>query len=239
MAEWAAKRFWKETKVTEVQDGAQTGFEVHLDGRPVRTPAKSPLILPTKGLAEMVASEWEAQVDVIDPNTMPATRGANAAIDKVMIQHGEVADMLAEYGDSDLLCYRAEHPQELVLRQNEHWDPVLDWAKTALGARLEPRTGILHAPQSEDALSVLRQKTHDFTAFELAAFHDLVTLSGSLILGFAVTEDHLDPDTAWILSRVDETYQIEQWGEDEEAAAAAEIKRQSFVQAARFYRVVN
>lgn len=235
MAEWAAKRFWKDTVVAE----AQEGFEVHLDGRPVRTPAKVPLILPTRALADLVAAEWEAQDGVIDPNTMPATRGANAAIDKVSIQHAEVADMLADYGDSDLLCYRAAHPQELVARQADLWDPLLDWAEGALGARLETRTGIMHAPQAASALAILRDKTHGFTAFELAAFHDLVSLSGSLILGFAVTEGHLDAEEAWRLSRVDEDYQIEQWGEDEEAAEAAEIKRQSFVQAALFYRVVN
>ncbi|WP_321366511.1 ATP12 family protein [uncultured Celeribacter sp.] len=235
MAEWAAKRFWKDTVVAE----AQEGFEVHLDGRPVRTPAKMPLILPTRTLADLVAAEWDAQDGVIDPNTMPATRGANAAIDKVSIQHAEVADMLADYGDSDLLCYRAEHPQELVARQADLWDPLLEWAEGALGARLEPRAGIMHAPQSASALAVLRDKTHGFTAFELAAFHDLVSLSGSLILGFAVTEEHLDVEEAWRLSRVDEDYQIEQWGEDDEATEAAEIKRQSFVQAALFYRVVN
>ncbi|SFJ44177.1 ATP12 family chaperone protein [Celeribacter neptunius] len=235
MAEWAAKRFWKDTTVAE----ADGGFTVHLDGRPVRTPAKAPLIVPTRALAELIAAEWQAQEGVIDPNTMPATRGANAAIDKVTVQQADVADMLAEYGDSDLLCYRAEHPKELVARQKEAWDPILEWAATHLGARLEPRAGVIHLPQPSEALQTLRRKTHDFTAFELAAFHDLVSLSGSLILGFAVTEGHLPAEEAWRISRVDEQFQLEQWGEDEEEAEAVEIKRLSFAQAALFYRVVN
>ncbi|WP_434289241.1 ATP12 family chaperone protein [Celeribacter sp. SCSIO 80788] len=235
MAEWAAKRFWKDTTVAE----AEGGFTVHLDGRPVRTPAKAPLILPTRALAELIAAEWDAQEGAIDPNTMPATRGANAAIDKVAVQHAEVADMLSDYGDSDLLCYRAEHPRELVERQEAAWDPLLDWAEEVLEARLEPRAGVMHAPQATDALEALRRRTHALNAFELAAFHDLVALSGSLLLGFAVIEGRLAPEEAWGLSRIDEAFQIEQWGEDEEATEAAEIKRQSFLQAALFYRVVN
>jgi chaperone required for assembly of F1-ATPase len=235
MAEWAAKRFWKDTTVAE----AEGGFTVHLDGRPVRTPAKAPLILPTRALAELIAAEWDAQEGAIDPNTMPATRGANAAIDKVAVQHAEVADMLSDYGDSDLLCYRAEHPRELVERQEAAWDPLLDWAEEVLEARLEARAGVMHAPQATDALEALRRRTHALNAFELAAFHDLVALSGSLLLGFAVIEGRLAPEEAWGLSRIDEAFQIEQWGEDEEATEAAEIKRQSFLQAALFYRVVN
>ncbi|PTQ76023.1 ATP12 family chaperone protein [Celeribacter persicus] len=235
MAEWAAKRFWKDTTVAE----ADGGFTVHLDGRPVRTPAKMPLIVPTRALADLIAAEWEAQEGAIDPNTMPATRGANAALDKVSVQHAEVADMLSDYGDSDLLCYRAEHPRELVERQATGWDPLLDWAAEVLAARLEPRAGVMHTPQSPEALETLRSRTHALTAFELAAFHDLVALSGSLILGFAVIEGRLSPEEAWALSRLDEQFQIEQWGEDEEATEAAEIKRQSFLQAALFYRVVN
>ncbi len=235
MAEWAAKRFWKETLVQE--EG--TGFTVKLDGRGVRTPAKAPLVVPTRVMAEAIASEWDAQEDVIDPNTMPVTRSANAAIDKVKHQHAEVAEMLAEYGDTDLLCYRADFPEALIARQAEQWDPVLDWAAEALGARLSPRTGIMHSAQDPEALATLRQKTHAFSDFEMTAFHDLVGLSGSLILGFAVTEGHLDPDAAWELSRLDDLFQIEQWGEDDEAMNVAEIKRQSFLHAAHFYRMVN
>ncbi|MCA0042453.1 ATP12 family chaperone protein [Celeribacter litoreus] len=235
MAEWAAKRFWKETTVAE----AGGGYTVHLDGRAVRTPAKAPLVVPSRELADWIASEWEAQENEINPNTMPATRSANAAIDKVTIQHAEVADMLAEYGDSDLLCYRADFPTDLINRQAASWDPILEWAEGALSAKLTPRSGVIHAPQDPDALARLSALTHEFDAFQLTAFHDLVGLSGSLILGFAVTQGYLDPNEAWRLSRIDEDFQVEQWGEDEEAAEAAEVKRQSFLHAARFYCLVK
>ena len=137
MSEWAPRRFYKDATV----ETAEGGFIVHLDGRPLRTPGKAPLVVPSRGIAEAMAEEWRAQDEKIDPRTMPFTRTANSAIDKVAPQHPEVADMLAEYGDSDLLCYRAESPAELVARQAERWDPLLDWAAREMGARLEPRAG--------------------------------------------------------------------------------------------------
>lgn len=230
MSDWAPKRFWKETKA----DSCDGGFTVYLDGRTVRTPAKTAFVLPSLALAEACVAEWDAQEEKIDPSTMPMTRTANSAIDKLGSQHAEVADMLAAYGDSDLTCYRADQPEGLVARQAEAWDPLLDWADEALGARLEPRTGIIHAPQSEAALSSLRDAVHAMDAFQLAGFHDLVSLTGSLVIGFAIHRGKLSPDAAWDLSRVDETWQIEQWGDDEEAAELAEIKRQALLDAARF-----
>lgn len=140
MSDWKPKRFWKTSAVVET-DG---GFTVELDARRVKTPAKAALILPTIEMAQAVAEEWDAQDKVVDPATMPFTRSANAAIDKVAIQHAEVADMLADYGDSDLLCYRATHPQALVTRQAQAWDPLLAQAADALGARLAPVAGVLH-----------------------------------------------------------------------------------------------
>lgn len=231
MSEWKAKRFWTKAHVAD----AGNGFAVHLDTRPVRTPAKAPLIVPTQAMAQEIAAEWDAQTGEINPNAMPFTRSANAAIDKVSVQHAAVADMIADYGDSDLLCYRAAAPEELVTRQAEQWDPLLEWAETALGARLRPVQGIMHAPQSAGALAVLQGQVHDLDAFRLTAFHDLVSLSGSLILGFAAARDHLTPDAAWEVSRLDETWQAEQWGADEEAQEHAAIKRESFLHAKRFF----
>ncbi len=231
MSEWAMRRFWTRAEVAE----ADTGFTVTLDGRSVKTPAKALLAVPTRGLAEEIAAEWAAQVEKVDPATMPFTRMSNSALDKVAVQHAEVADMLAAYGDSDLLCYRADHPEELVLRQQTAWDPMLDWAADALGARLVPRTGIMHAPQDRAALEALSQKVHALSDFELAAFHDLVSLTGSLILGFAAIAETDRPEEIWALSRVDETWQEEQWGFDEEARDIAELKRQAFVHAFRFH----
>lgn len=231
MSEWQARRFWKEATVAE-QDG---GFTIHLDGRPVRTPAKAPLVVPSRALAGEIAAEWDAQEGVIDPNTMPFTRSANAAIDKVRIQRAEVADMIADYGDSDLLCYRAEGPPDLVARQAAAWNPLLDWAGRDLGARLTVAQGVMHVAQPPAAIARLRDAVHELDAFRLTGFHDLVSLSGSLILGFAVARGRMDPQEAWDVSRIDETWQIEQWGEDDEAAEHAERKRAAFLHARRFF----
>ena len=231
MSEWKAKRFWKEAVVHETPQG----FGIALDGRPVKTPAKRSLIAPTRRFAEKIALEWDAQDEVIDPGAMPFTRSANAALDKVAIQHAEVADMLAAYGDSDLLCYRAEHPQALVDRQAAQWDPILNWAAESLGARLEARAGVMHVPQDPQALARLTEKTRALSDFELAGFHDLVSLSGSLILGFAATQDFMSPKAIWDTSRLDEVWQAEEWGSDEEAEAAAAVKEAAFVHAKQVF----
>lgn len=227
MSDWKAKRFWKEAEVVALEDG----FTVELDGRRVKTPAKRPLTLPTRAMAEAVAAEWQAQEKQIDPRTMPVTKTANAALDKVAVQKAEVVEMLAAYGDSDLLCYRADSPEELVARQKAQWDPVLDWAETHLGVRLETRQGIMHAPQDPEALAELHRRTAALDPFELAAFHDLVSLTGSLVLGFAALEQARSPQEIWELSRLDENWQAEQWGRDETAEQEAEIKRQAFAHA--------
>ena len=231
MSEWKAKRFWKAADVAE--EGG--GFTVRLDGRPVKTPAKSPLVVPTPQMAQAIAAEWDAQEDVIDPGSMPVTRAANAALDKVRPQHAEVAQMIADYGDADLLCYRADSPAELVQRQAEAWDPLLDWAARDLGARLRPVTGVMHAPQDATALRTLSERVHKMEAFTLTAFHDLVSLSGSLVIGFSALHDLHDTATLWRLSRIDETWQEDQWGTDEEAAALAARKESDFFAAKRFH----
>lgn len=233
MSDWKPKRFWKESAVVEV-DG---GYTVELDGRRVKTPAKDALVLPTQDMAQAVAAEWDAQDKEVDPATMPFTRSANAAIDKVRHQHGEVADMLAAYGDSDLLCYRAAHPEELTKKQSEIWDPALDWAAENLGARLIPVVGVVHQPQPEEAIETLSRQVHQLDPFQLAAFHDLVSLSGSLILGFAAAKNWHEVNQIWRISRLDEQWQEDQWGVDEEAREHAEIKRQAFLHAKRFFDV--
>ena len=225
MSEWKRKRFWKEAAVVE----AGGGYAVELDGRQLKTPAKSALTVPTRDFAEMIAAEWDAQQDEIDPRVMPATRMANAAIDKVRIQHAEVADLLSAYGETDLLCYRADAPQELADRQAKAWDPVLDWADETLGVRLVTGTGVMFVPQPPEALASLSDRVHALSDFQIAAFHDLVSLSGSLVLGFAATHHWRSAEEIWQLSRLDENWQIEQWGDDEEAAGTAEIKRQAFL----------
>ena len=231
MSDWTAKRFWSDAAVVQIADG----FGVQLDGRSIKTPAKRALVLPSRAMADAVAAEWQAQEGVINPNTLPVTKTANAAIDKVMISHSEVADMLAAYGDSDLLCYRADTPAALVQRQNEQWNPLLDWAAQALGARLQPRTGVIHAPQDPEQLKSLTAQTHDLSAFQLAAFHDLVSLSGSLVIGFAAALNHQSAENLWDVSRLDELWQIEQWGVDDEAEALSALKKDSFLHAKRMF----
>ena len=231
MSAWSARRFWTTASAVPVEGG----FTVHLDGRQVRTPLKSPLVLPTLALAEAVAAEWQAQEGTVKPETMPFTRMANSAVDKVKPQFVAVADMLAEYGGSDLLCYRAEGPAELVARQAEEWDPLLDWASAELGAALRTTTGVMPVTQPESSLAALRSLVHGFGAFQLAAFHDLVAITGSLVLAMAVTRGRIDVAEAWRLSRIDEDWQIALWGEDEEAAEVAARKRADLVQADRFF----
>lgn len=235
MSDWKPKRFWK-TATATAQDG---GFAVHLDARPVRTPAKALLVVPTHAMAEAIAAEWDAQEGLVDPRKMPVTRGANAAIDKVRTQRHDVVALLAEYGDSDLLCYRAGGPEELTQKQLASWDPVLDWAAQTLDARLFVGEGVMHVPQSSQALQNLRAELEAFDDFELAAAHDLIAISGSLVLALAVTKGALGADEAWHLSRVDEDWQISQWGEDEEATQSALVKQAAFLDAARFYRLAQ
>jgi chaperone required for assembly of F1-ATPase len=233
MSTWAARRFW--TTASAVP--APGGFAVNLDARPVRTPLKAPLILPTLDLAEAAAAEWQAQEGKVKPDTMPVTRTANSAIDKVAPQHGAVADMLAAYGGSDLLCYRAEGPAGLIQRQAEGWDPLLTWAADALSAPLLVTTGIVPVSQPAESLARLSQLVHALDPFHLAAFHDLVAISGSLILALAVTSGRLTADEAWTLSRIDEAWQIALWGEDDEALANAALKQAAFAAADRFYQL--
>lgn len=217
MTEWKARRFWKAAAV----EPAGEGWQVTLDGRPVRTPGKLPLILPTRALADAIAAEWDAQSEAIDPNAMPLTRAANSAIEKVAPQFQAVADMLGDYGGTDLLSYRATHPPALAARQAAGWDPLLDWADATMGARLAVTQGVIPIPQDAAALARLRTRLDALDPWELTALHDLVTLPGSLVLGLAVFDGRLSADEAHALSRIDEDHQAEAWGRDDEAEAAA------------------
>lgn len=234
MTEWKARRFW----TTATVEPAEQGFTVLLDGRPVRTPAKTRLLLPTRSAAEAVAAEWQAQDKIVDPRTMPVTRAANAALDKVTPQRDEVIGLLAAYGETDLVCYRAESPADLVSRQAAAWDPLLDWAADRFGGRLVPVQGVIPASQSPRALAALREPLDAMTPFQLTAMSDLIGLTGSLVLGLAAIERHLPGDDLWRLSRIDEDFQQELWGIDEEAAETDASRRAAFHAAMEFFGMV-
>lgn len=231
MSEWKARRFWKSAETRSAGDG----WEVALDGRPLRTPGKLPLVLPSRALAQAIAEEWDAQHDVIDPNRMPLTRAANSAIEKVAPQIDQVADMLAQYGETDLLSYRADSPDELVRRQAEGWDPLIAWAAAELQAPLRITRGVMPVAQDPATLDRLRAQLAELDHWALTALHDLVTVPGSLILGLAVLRGRLGPDEAHRLSRIDEDFQAEQWGQDDEARTSAEERRKAVLNAARFH----
>ncbi len=233
MNAWAAKRFWENATV-ELSD---TGFAVKLDGRGVKTPAKSPLIVPTRGLADAIAAEWQAQDETVNPETMPFTRSANSALDRVAVQFTEVANLIADYAATELLCYRADAPKELVERQAEQWDPFLEWANGQFGASLSVGSGIMHVAQDAEEVAKLQKFAFDLSAFEMTGFYDLVSLSGSYILACAVMKAHVLPEQAWSLSRIEEEWQIEQWGVDDEAESTDAIKKSAFLHAFEFVRL--
>jgi chaperone required for assembly of F1-ATPase len=207
------KRFYKQAGVVE-KDGL---LAVALDGRVARTPAKHLLAFSSREIAEALAGEWNGQGSHIDPFAMPMTRIANSAIDGVRSSRQAVVDEIARYGGSDLLCYRADTPTELVRRQNEAWDPILEWCVQDLGAELVVTEGIVHKAQAAKALSAIVHAVSAFDELGLASLHVVTTLTGSVVLALAVARGHLEPEAAWAAAHVDEDYQIELWGSDEEA----------------------
>jgi chaperone required for assembly of F1-ATPase len=231
VSQWAAKRFWTTTSVVPEEGG----YSILLDTRVVKTPAKQPLVVPTQPMAQAIADEWHAQTGRVDPESMPVTRSANSAIDKVAVQFDAVVALTAAYGASDLLCYRATGPAELVAAQARQWDTLLAWATAKYGVTLCVTAGITHVEQPAQSVERLKRLVACQTAFQLTAFHDLVALTGSLILALAVTEGRLSVAEAWQQSRVDEDWQISLWGEDDEAAALTAFRYAALQHAGRFY----
>lgn len=230
MSGWAAKRFWKTAEVVQTD----AGYTVHLDGRAVKTPAKNQLLLPTRTLADLIAAEWDVQTGKINPETMPMTRRANSALEKVAPNRAAVIAELAGYGASDLLCYRAHSPAELVARQAAGWQPWLDWAARDLSAPLRVTAGIVHIDQPAESRAVLHQHVAQFDNFTLAGLHDLVAITGSLILALAMAKGYLTADQGFALSRIDEVYQAELWGVDADAARLESAKSAALVAALSF-----
>jgi chaperone required for assembly of F1-ATPase len=207
------KRFYQTVSLA----GAPPAVRVLLDGKPMRTPAKRELALPSRALAEAVAAEWAAQGERIDPSTMPLTRLVNSALDGVSGREAEVRAEIAKYAASDLLCYWAEAPSELVRLQAEAWDPVLAWARAELGVDLIRTEGILHVHQAPGALAAVEGALANLDPLALAAHHVITTLTGSAVLALAHARGHMTAEEAWRAAHIDEDWQISQWGEDAEA----------------------
>lgn len=235
MTGWVHKRFWTATEVAFVEGG----YTVTLDGRALKTPAKAALVVPTVAVAKLIAAEWQAVGEVINPDALPVTRAVNAAIDKVRGQQPEVREIVAAYGDSDLVCYRAERPEALVELEAQAWDPLVDWAAHRYGMRPVLRQGVMHAPQPAPLLKSFEADVERLDAFELTALHDLVAMSGSLIIGLALLDRFAEPEALWQASRVDEEWQAAHWGSDEEAEALTAVRRETFMNAARFFAALH
>jgi chaperone required for assembly of F1-ATPase len=218
------KRFYKEVSV-----GSESGrYRILLDGRPVRAPGGTLLAVPSARLAEAVADEWRAQGAVIDPATMPLTRILNSALEGVAGREAEVAADILKYAGSDLLCYRADGPGELARRQSRRWDPVIEWARAELGCRFALAEGVMPVTQSDVTLARFSQAIDGRDALALAALHVMTTLLGSALLAVAHARGVMTRDAAWDAAHVDEDYQIEQWGEDAEAAQRRRSRRCEF-----------
>lgn len=224
------KRFWTDVSV---KDGG-----IELDGRPVRTPGRAPLTLPTSALATAVAEEWRDVSATIDPRAMPLTGLANAAIDRIAGDTTGFAGGLAAYAASDLLCYRADSPDELVARQALAWDPLIDWASRRYDVHFTIATGVMPVDQPDATLERLGAAVASRDAFALAGLSPIVTTTGSLISALALAEDAAGADAIWSAATVDDDWQREQWGEDPTEAEARATRRRDFDAGVRFLQAL-
>jgi chaperone required for assembly of F1-ATPase len=234
-ADQRPNRFYETVSVEREKEG----YALRLDGKPVRTPLKNLLVLPTRALAQAVAEEWRAQGVRIDPETMPLTKLANSVIDGVHGNEEAVIDDIVAHAASDLLCYRADGPHGLVAAQEAEWNPVLDWVKDTLDAPLTRAEGVTHATQPQASLDRIKERLQGLDAFSLAALHVMTGLTGSALLALAVALGRLIAEGAWKAAHVDEDWQIGKWGEDDEAAARRAHRRRDFDAAARLLQLVR
>ncbi|MFL6793419.1 MAG: ATP12 family chaperone protein [Bradyrhizobium sp.] len=228
------KRFYTGAAVSE----ADGGFAITLDGSPIRTPSGRQVIAPSREIADAIGSEWNAQAEIIDPLTMPLTRFANSVIEGVVDRVDVVADDVAKYLASDLLFYRAGHPEALVAREAEHWDPILFWAADELGAHFILAEGIVHVAQPESAIRAARE-AFPADPWSVAALHVVTTVTGSALLALALTHGVRDQKQIWAAAHVDEDWNIEQWGVDEEVAARRAARLVDFNAAASILKALN
>ncbi len=216
-----SKRFYETAHITAV-DG---GFAVELDGRPVKTPAGKPLAVARRALAQALADEWQAQESRIDPRVMPLTGLVNTALDRTATERPAMTRSVLGFAETDLLCYRAEMPEELVVLQHEIWQPLLDWAEQTFGARLNVTGGVLPIEQSGAALAALEKAIDEFSDLEFTALSSLGALCGSLVLPLALAHRRIDAEQIFQAAELDRIYQVRQWGRDEEADARQQVLR--------------
>ncbi|MCC3860458.1 ATP12 family chaperone protein [Pseudemcibacter aquimaris] len=224
------KRFYKQATVTE-QDGM---FTVELDGRGIKTPAKEKCLMPTRKMAEVVAEEWNEQGEEVDPHSMPITKLMNTAIDRVEARRDELIAELVKYAGSDQLCYRVEHPAELVEEQNKIWNPLLERMKEKYGINFKLASGIIFENQDDEAIDTYKALIDGIESFELTAYHGMTTVTGSVTIGLHLFDGHLTVDEAWDAGHVDENFQASQWGIDEEAEERRKELKTELGNAARF-----
>lgn len=227
------KRFYK--AAAAAAQGA--AFQVQLDGRPVKTPARATLALPSLALAEAIAAEWDGQPEEIDPKAMPLMSLACTGLDLIAPRRQAAVDELADYGGTDLLCYRVEDPAELRRRQEAHWGPLLAWAGQALEAPLSVTTEIAVRPQPEDALRALRRAVAAHDDLALSGLGTAVRVSGSLVAGLALSHGRIDAAEAFEVAELDATYQMELWGEDREALDRRAALKAELEAAERFLKL--
>ena len=229
------KRFWEKAEAVRQDDG----WTVQLDGKPVRTPGRIPLDLPTRALAEAVAGEWNAVGETLDPRALPLTGLANAAIDRIAPAREAFVANLANYALGDLACYRAEGPPQLVALQAEHWDALLSWARRRFDVDFCTTSGIMHVDQPPATVERLAHALAILAPYALAGLSPLVTIGGSLVAALAVHEKALPAEEAWQAVSIDDRWQLEQWGSDSEAEAALANRRRDFLAAARFLELLS
>ena len=229
------KRFWKSAQAIQ-NDGS---WGVELDGRPLRTPARKPLSVPTQRLAEDIAAEWNAAEDKIDRRAMPLTGLANAAIDRVAPDKKSFASGIAKYAEADLASYRAEGPQGLIDAQAEHWDELLAWGRRRFDVDFRTTNGLLHVEQPPATVERLAHAVNALDPYRLAGLSPLVTIGGSLLAALGVLEEVFTPEWAWEAVSVDDRWQLEQWGSDAEAEAALDNRKRDFLVAARFLELLD
>lgn len=229
------KRFWKAVQTVQ----ADGGWGVELDGRPLRTPARVPLVVPTEKLAQAVAAEWHTVEGEIDPRAMPLTGLANAAADRVVADKKQFADGIARYAEADLACYRAEGPSGLIQRQGELWDELLAWGRRRFDVDFRTTSGLLHVDQPPATVERLAHAVSALDAFRLAGLSPLVTIGGSLLAALGTLEEAFTPEQAWAAVSLDDRWQLEQWGADEEAQAALDNRERDFLAAAQFLRLLD